>query len=242
MCTIEDSITVSTPDCQSVTLTNLVAHGPDKFAKFTKSSRLIEKLLAGKSCKGERVLAATDVLETLISLRNSKREQLLQGGDEGAAEDLGLDGDTPCVSKKRRRQLKASLPSVVAIDAPSLDDVDGVRMKVLMNRPDEPLWIHLTVENLNYLRAYCSLQIEGRHSRQPRFQRPKDEIVEAPAPGVVWAWDRSSYRARFKDEEGHRRTRDFKSSDDAVAFVNGQVEPDLSLQDISSVGVLQDTF
>lgn len=242
MCTIEDSITVCTPDCQQLTFTNLIVHGPDKFAKFTKGSRLIEKLLAGKSCEGKRVLAATDVLETIISLRNSKREQLLQGGNEGAAEDLGLDADTQSVSKRRRRQLTASLPSVVAIDTPSLDGVDSVRMKVLLNRPDEPLWIHVTVDNLNYLRAYCSAQISGDWLKPDRSKRLQDDMVEALPPGVIWARDRSSYRARFKDAEGRWRTRDFKSSGDAVAFMMNGDENRIPLQDISPASMLQDTF
>ena len=233
MCSLEDTITVSFPNGTPVTLTNLYEHGGDRYAKFTKSDNRIVRLLYGSTPK-DRVLAKTDILEVLVSLRNKKRDALLDELSKPPPDDLGIDADTERVSKKRRRDLEHTLPQVITIDGPSFGSVEGIQLQVWLSRPEHPLWLHVTPTNIDYMRAIVAAQIQADTLKRSRSNRL--EPIEQVAPGVVWAWDRKAYRARFKDNDGNRRTRDFKAVDQAVDFL--QCRGDASCD--AEFGALQD--
>ena len=78
------------------------------------------------------------------------------------------------------------------------------------------------------MRAYVTAQIEDGSVKMPiaGADRP-DDAEGSPAAGVVWSDARSRWRVRYTDENGEKHTKDFKHSDEAVAFARSkrQSEP-----------------
>ncbi len=252
MCTIQESIDVHFPDCTPVRIKHWVEVEGNKYVKIAKSDASMVRLLTGQGVGASRALARTNIVETLISLRNSMSEELLRASlpeASKAEEDLGMVADDPRHLAKRRRRLAGALPDVLEIEAPALGDIASIRMNVLRQRPDQPLWVELVPENLDYLRAYVLSQIEAGDVKQPApGESRSSDAPKSPAPGVIWATDRSSFRARYKDTDGDKKTKDFKQSSLAIAFMRGSPpalpagEPAVPLQDGDAENTQIDAF
>ena len=98
MCTIHTTVSVVFPECNPVILKHLVECDGSKFVKITKSDAAIVRLLTGHGVGASRSLARSDIVESLIALRNSKSEELLKESMSvvsDAAEDLGQQAEHP---------------------------------------------------------------------------------------------------------------------------------------------------
>lgn len=225
MCTIQETIDVVFPEYAPVRIKHWVEVDGNKFIKIVKSDGSVVRLLTGHSVGASRALARTDIVEALISLRNTRVDELVKASlpeSNLAARDLGVGPEHPRHTAKRMRRYAGQLPEVIEIEAPACKDVSSVKMNVLRQRPDQPLWVELVPENLDYLRAYVCAQIEAGDVKQPAPGENRAEgVPSSPAPGVVFARDRNAYRTRFKDEDGSRHTKDFKQQSLAVAFARG---------------------
>ena len=225
--------------------------------KVIKSDPAVVRLMTGYGVGEPRALARTDIIETLIERRNAKRAEMLSSASADAPEvpDLGINNENQLAErarKKRSRRLDAVLPDVVCIDGPSFEEVEGRSINILLQKPDQPLWLEVKPETIDYIREYATAQIASGSVKQPApgEHREAESKVEAPCSNVIWAVDRKSYRARYKDEDGNRHTKDFKQASLAEAFMRGassqQDDGVPVLQDVGAAelgdGVLQDTF
>ena len=219
------------PACPPVQIKHWIEVDGNKFVKIAKSDCSVVRLLTGQGVGSYRALARTDIVECLIARRNAKLDELLNESlhdTHQAQEDLGVEVENPRHKSKRMRRYAGALPEIVEIEAPGLEGLQPIQMNVLRQRPDQPLWVELVPENLDYLRAYVLAQINAGNVKQPAPGENRSENEpKPPASGVIWARDRDAFRARFKDETGTRRTKDFKQSSLAAAFRMG-VQPALA--------------
>ena len=224
MCSISDVVQVTFPDAAPIVLRNFERRGDAKFLKLAKSDPTVVRLITGHGVGEARMLAKTNIIEQLVVARNNKRQELLDGfaaatGAAGA-EDLGVDDDEP-LPKKKPRRFDAQLPEIISIIGPSVEGVAGRSMNVLMARPEQALWVEISCANFDYIRDVATCQIESGAVQvaAPGANRGAEDRVPKPCRNVVWAYDRKSFRARFKDEEGARHTKDFKQASLAEAFM-----------------------
>ena len=234
MCTIQTTVQVTFPDgCPPVHVKAWIEVEGSKFIRLKKSDSRVVRLLTGSGVGTSRALAKTNIIESIIDARNEKAEQLMRETmpqQNAAAEELGGVQESKYQQAKRAKRLAASLPSVIEVDAPSFEHIEGISLNVLLQPNDQTLWVEMIEENLDFLRAVCIAQIESGTVKQPMPGQDRAEHVpRSPAPGVVWASDRASFRARYKDDDGEMHTRDFKQSTLAVAFMraarNGEPLP-----------------
>lgn len=218
MATVETSVTVTAPWLsKGVTLQSWVQKGESKFCRICKSDALIVRLLTGHGIGTARQLARTNVIEHLLRLREKKRADACESAEKAEsskAEDLGIDAPLP---KRKKAALSSVLPDIVTIDSPPIHGVGGITMKVLLgDHPLAPLFVELTSENIDYLHAYAQAQIdEGTvHCPTPGSGKPQENKIEPPATGVIWSFERGAFRARYLDEFGRKRTRDFRPEND----------------------------
>ena len=236
MCTINTTISVVFPECKPVILKDYLECDGSKFIKITKSDSAVVRLLTGHGVGVSRNLARSDIIESLITLRNSKSDELLKesmSGGSGATDDLGKQVEQPRLYAKRMKRAASALPEVLEIRAPAFKDVESVNMNFLRQRPDQPLWVELTPENLDYLRAYVSAQIEdGSVKIEPHGAARPEDAETARAPGLVWSTNRLRFRVRYTDDDGEKHTKDFKESPLAMAFARSVRQSEqLPLQD-----------
>ena len=228
MSAVVDSLTVTTPELPSgVTFLHWEVVAGRKYIKLAKSDPKIIRLLTNHGHGNERSLAHTSIIEELIKLRNERRSKLMEENKQSAAaaagkpqEDLGLDLDIDAqLPAKRSKTLQVALPEVIDLQTPAREGVDAIVMSVMLGSPTSPLWVELSTQNVDFVRNYVASEIEAGDIKRSRAKdRPEDERVVPPAPNVVWAWDRGSFRARVKNDDGRVKFKDFKpesmSSDD----------------------------
>ena len=120
-----------------------------------------------------RPLSRTDVFEQLTNARNLK----IDGALSAITKQCG--GETlSAFSHKTTRRVKmierSQLTSAMEIEAPQINDVPGITMKVMTHTKRAPLYIELTPENLAYVRAACLSQMNAgdvqRH-RAPKVRK-----------------------------------------------------------------------
>jgi hypothetical protein len=121
-----------------------------------------------------RPLSRTDVFEQLTNKRNLKIDEALGAitRQQGAPIEVLAAFSTKAPTPKRlkigeRSQLAESLE----IEAPQINDVPGITMKVLTHTKRSPLYIELTSENLAYVRAACISQMDAGDVQ--RYRTPK---------------------------------------------------------------------
>jgi len=122
-----------------------------------------------------RPLSRTDVFEQLTNKRNLKIDEALGAiTHQGAPIEVLAAFSTKAPTPKRlkigeRSQLAESLE----IDAPQINDVPGITMKVLTHTKRSPLYIELTSENLAYVRAACISQMDAGDVQRHRAPKVK---------------------------------------------------------------------
>ena len=93
---------------------------------------------------------------------------------------LFFDEDTQ-VKPRPSRTVLANLPTVVTIDAPAFEGIDGVIMHVMLGNAHYPLYIELNDDNLSYLQAVVKHQIENCEIKRTRVTVTK---TDDSAPGT----------------------------------------------------------
>jgi len=124
-----------------------------RFFKVAKSDGHIVKLLTGRGVGQARQLRFTDVIEDLILARNAKWFEVMNK-DPTASDDLGLD-EAP---RPKRMKLRGPMPETFVIDGPGFGDVQSAKVRVVAACCNA-LWLELTAENVDYLRALVGAQI-----------------------------------------------------------------------------------
>ena len=237
MATIIESITVQAPwlHGRGVTLQSWVQVGDAKFLKVTKADPSVVRLLTGHGIGDSRQLARTDLIEKMMAKREEKREQLLADAVNSielpAKDDLGLDAPLP-----KRRRLAGAMPEIVSIVAPGHLTMCGIECRVLLGaHPLSPLMVEITESNLNYMRDFVKSQIdEGKtHVERPGAAVPQEDKVVSPASGVMWAWDRGAFRAKYKSEDGKFHWKDFRPSEHEQLTPSASVAADMATKFIT---------
>ena len=215
-----DSITVTTPALKGeVVLHNLTTVGNRKFFKVCKSDRRISRLLRASdfvaASSGERPLTNTTLIEELIGLRNNERQRLIDSNSAAASAAMGVPEDDLCLdgsTSKRPRRASPSdsaLPDTVCIQAPSVADVSGISMLVVLGQPKSPLWVELTVDNIDYLRAAICSQMASCDAGSSSEEIEADKVT-SPGQGIVWVPNRTAFRVRYK-LEGKVKSKDIRA-------------------------------
>jgi hypothetical protein len=172
MVSIKESITISAPWLEAnVTLAEGTWCRKGKlFFKVSKADARVTRLITGHGIGIERKLAKTTIIETLLDLQAQARDKALMDADrelQGAGEDVL---EEVVLSKRQKKELGAVLPEVLNIDAPSVDSIDGLTMKVL-EASDRVLWAELCEPNLVYLHDVIMAQIDKGESSKLRSTR-----------------------------------------------------------------------
>jgi hypothetical protein len=123
-----------------------------------------------------RPLSRTDVFEQLTNKRNLKIDEALGAITHQGAPIEVLAAFSTKAPKRVKIVERSQLAESLEIEAPQINDVPGITMKVLTHTKRSPLYIELTSENLAYVRAACISQMDAgdvqRH-RAPKVKKIK---------------------------------------------------------------------
>ena len=123
-----------------------------------------------------RPLSRTDVFEQLTNKRNLKIDEALGAITHQGAPIEALAAFGTKTPKRVKIVERSQLANSLEIEAPQINDVPGITMKVLTHTKRSPLYIELTSENLAYVRAACISQMDAgdvqRH-RAPKVKKIK---------------------------------------------------------------------
>lgn len=178
-----------------------------KFIRCVKTDPKLHRLIMGEAPGKKRTLTATSVVEDIRALRNAAVEaetRKIAAAPGDGKEDLGIDEEEPLPSKKMR-VLNAALPRMINIEVPGVAGHPPMMMRVATGLPSDSLWVELSAENINYLRAAVEAQLDtGSASARA--------IPQSSSAGVHWVKSKASWRVRFTNEEGAERAKMFKAS------------------------------
>jgi hypothetical protein len=166
------------------------------FIPLVKQNHATERLLGFRSGKS-RPLAATNIIETVIQLRN----ELYANFCKPIVADT-LDIDIPVSKKKPVLKPRADMPLYAPVDAPTIDDIEGIAINVLMGGPKTKLYVELDDEVLSYLQKVAQVQAATGDIRRSRPGATGDR----PSPsgkGVSFCYkgrQRNCYRVRWKEQ------------------------------------------
>jgi len=172
------------------------------FVPLAKAERFTAKILLPEQSSKERLLCKSNVFEQVKGLRNRKVDALLAGPE--AAEDLGLDDETPTPAIKRMRKSKESLPPFLTLEVPEVAGVPGVSMKVLPHNGITALWVELTSTTLEFLAAAIKAQLDNKvasaDSETPPIAASSGSgPAKTDEAGITWDASRNAYRVRRAD-------------------------------------------
>ena len=212
------------------------------FFKLAKSDHCVAKMLVQEVKRGTRPLAMTDVIERLTALRDEAYASHLCQPLEDDKEDLGLD-----VPPRGRAVNRRDIPAVVTVQAPDIDVVPGIPLKVLNERKGKPLWIELTDDALSYLSQSVARQIETGEIKRvhPREHVSEDDRIQTHVKGVSYSYRRSSFRVVVKHADGARASHKYFKVNDAASLDEQKEEAISFLERASSsqdldMGALRD--
>ena len=112
------------------------------FFKLCKNDTAVERLLLGKCTHNKRMLAYTDIVETIQDLRNQK---VLDIVEPPPADDLGLD--EPRAKRVKLKELPDDVPKIICIKAPAVNHISGIDMRVLSGVSRQQLYVELVASN-----------------------------------------------------------------------------------------------
>ena len=198
------------------------------FFKLCKNDHVIQRLLLGKGTHSKRMLAHTDVVETIVELRNQKIHDIVE---PPPVDDLGLD--EPEAKRLKLKVLPDNVPKIVSIHAPTVGHVSGIDMKVMSGVARQPVYVELVASNIDYLAAVAMHQVE-----QGEIDKRKPKRDDC-AVRVNYEERRQSWRAR-KPDGRQRYFADAKFEDAkaaAVQWVNDRqpIADDTILQPIEDM-------
>ena len=120
-----------------------------------------------------RPLSRTDVFEQLTNKRNLKIDEALGAITHQGAPIEVLAAFGTNAPKRVKIVERSQLAESLEIDAPQINDVPGITMKVLTHTKRSPLYIELTSENLAYVRAACISQMDAGDVQRHRAPKVK---------------------------------------------------------------------
>lgn len=120
-----------------------------------------------------RPLSRTDVFEQLTNKRNLKIDEALGAITHQGAPIEALAAFGTKTPKRVKIVERSQLANSLEIEAPQINDVPGITMKVLTHTKRSPLYIELTSENLAYVRAACISQMDAGDVQRHRAPKVK---------------------------------------------------------------------
>ena len=193
---IKKTITVSGDNMKRVTIPDdhIKEEGGSLFLHASNVPNYMSALLLSdiKDRRGgrmERWMARTDVIGQLVGARNHQIHVLMTK-EAKAVEQMTLFDEGP--SRKRIKiDDKVDMPTTAVIDAPTIGDVKGIPMKVMMSwKKTAPLYVELTVDVISYMRSACKWQIDhgcihrGRDQKKPSEEAPIDNKGHADIESI----------------------------------------------------------
>ena len=218
MVTVEEALCITVPDCAPVFVLHWQLVDDKRYIKVTKSDSKIVRLLVGQCSGKARLLTTTTIIEDIIKLRDQVRQELLekdQSNNNNNNKDLGIDA--PQTRKRRKSSGEDDLPETVCVTAPAVGDVASQPMRVITGQQSlSPLWVELTVDNIEYLRACVGVQ--SSNSSAKRTEEDSDDAADMPNPGsgIIWSQQRCAYRVRYK-VDGKLKCKDFRASSNSAS-------------------------
>ena len=175
---IHKTITISGDNMKSVTIPerHLKKEGGSTFLHVSTVPNYMGALLLSERTKIKdqgwgrraRLLARTDVIQQLVTARN---EKIITIKGEGDVEHMSLFDAEPS-TKRIKVDEKVDMPTTIVIDAPTIGDVDGIPIKLLLSwKKTAPLYVELTADVISYMRNACKWQL--KHASIHRGRDPK---------------------------------------------------------------------
>ena len=134
--------------------------------------------------KPERPLATrTDVVQQLTELRNEKIAAELAKVMQTEQPRHVLTLFAKSGKRRVKRHHRAAIPATTIIDAPTIGDVAGIPMTVMMSTKNASLYMECTENNVKYVRDACLSQLESGAIKRPRVS-PKKRAEPDDAPNI----------------------------------------------------------
>jgi hypothetical protein len=142
--------------------------------KLAKGNSGLSRLLGFTVNKDTgRVLAKTDIIEQLQKLRDIEYAKYCGPKVE---DDLGVE---PVQGKLVPR---SDMPKLATITAPSFEGIDGLPVKVALDRSNMALKMELSLENIDYLMRVCRYQANMGNIKRVAH---KEAVPEVARVGVA---------------------------------------------------------
>ena len=160
--------------------------------------------------------ARTGFLEVLRRIRNRKVGDLMQSFlDEESSQSGGM--------KRRKIDLFDQLDKVITVDVPELEISKVTTLKVLATaRTQAKVSVHLTQENLEYIREACRTFVDPGDTPQKSRRSGDDLMLVDGCPDVHWNDQRRSWWIRWTDGDGRVRHKSFVFKRSDVAGVQDE--------------------
>ena len=178
-----------------VSVSDFKQFGDEYYMRISKSDPSMIGILNIKriDSEGQRMLSHTDVIETITGIRDSKFTELVAGivsDENGAPPDGGLAccdeggcSDQSPGTKRIPRIVLAQMPETVTITTPTVGDVQGIDVKVVLGNAHSPLYMHLCEALIKYLSEAVHFQINNMEIKRTRHsKKTKDTNVQPGTP------------------------------------------------------------
>ena len=168
--------------------------GDEYYMRVSKSDPSMIGILNTKriDSEGQRMLSHTDVIETITGIRDSKFTELVAAivsDENGAPPDGGLAccdeggcSDQSPGTKRISRVVLAQMPETVTITTPTVGDVQGVDVKVVLGNAHSPLYMHLCEALIKYLSEAVHFQINNMEIKRTRHRKKTKDSNVQPGP------------------------------------------------------------
>ena len=190
------------------------------FFKVSKVDPVIIRMFAGYNTKFQRPLSMTDIIEQITSLRNAGYNSALLGDVQSEGkEDLGLDEPEAKPSRRQRVANKCALPSMITVEAPTIEGIEGRSMKVLLSTPGQCLWVEFSSSNINYFANAVAAQLAAGHIKRahPIKSIKEEDRVASDVRGVSYSYARKQVLVKGVSDEGQPFKKYFKVGDSIEA-------------------------
>ena len=167
---VEERLVVTKSGGPSVVLKDMQVVAGHRFWKVAVADSTVGRILPDK-VRTDRQLCRVSILSDLKKLRNAKIDELMS---EPAAEgDLGLEEDDDDKVRRplKRKRSQGVIPEFVTIAAPTIDEVSGMRMKVLALSGGKALWLEALPEVSEYLASVIAIQLGDLPESKPAAKK-----------------------------------------------------------------------
>ena len=175
---VEERLVVTRSGGPSVVLKDMQVVAGHRFWKVAVADSTVGRILLDK-VSTDRQLCRVSILSDLRKLRNAKIDELMS---EPAAEgDLGLEEEDDDKVRRplKRKRSQGIIPEFVTIAAPTIDEVSGMRMKVLALSGGKALWLEALPEVFEYLASVIAMQLGDLPESKPAAKK------KAVAPAIA---------------------------------------------------------